>query len=172
MGMDVFGISPTSETGEYFRRNVWGWHPLAEYIVSQGPEEIVSKCECWHSNDGDGLDAENAARLAEWLEASVKDGKAAAYAAIRDAELAAMPNEPCELCGGTGIRTDEVGQQAKMPERKIEDEDHPRNGEVGWCNGCNGNGSIRPWPTHYTLEVEDIVEFAAFLRDSGGFEIC
>jgi hypothetical protein len=28
MGFDVYGKAPTAREGEYFRRNIWGWHPL------------------------------------------------------------------------------------------------------------------------------------------------
>ena len=38
MGMDVYGRKPKNETGEYFRRNVWGWHPLWEYCCEANPE--------------------------------------------------------------------------------------------------------------------------------------
>src|SRR5947209_5860046 len=33
MGMDVFGRKPTSEAGEYFRANVWGWGPIHALMV-------------------------------------------------------------------------------------------------------------------------------------------
>ena len=28
MGMDVSGINPSTEVGEYFRANVWSWRPI------------------------------------------------------------------------------------------------------------------------------------------------
>ena len=34
MTMDVMGKHPTTEAGEYFRRSVWCWHPLAEFCCS------------------------------------------------------------------------------------------------------------------------------------------
>ena len=27
MGMDVYGLEPRKEKGEYFRNNVWWWRP-------------------------------------------------------------------------------------------------------------------------------------------------
>jgi len=50
MGMDVHGRRPRSETGAYFRANVWTWHPLAEYIEDVAPE-LASRCKRWHYND-------------------------------------------------------------------------------------------------------------------------
>jgi len=55
MGMDVYGNAPTQKEGEYFRNNIWWWHPLADYIELVAPDEAAA-CEHWHSNDGDGLD--------------------------------------------------------------------------------------------------------------------
>ena len=58
MGMDVIGVQPKTETGEYFRNNVWYWRPLATFIQDVYPH-IAEKCTYWGSNDGDGLDAED-----------------------------------------------------------------------------------------------------------------
>ena len=74
MGMDVYGNEPRNETGEYFRRNVWGWRPLADYITEMHPEEAKG-CAYWHSNDGDGLDAEGSVVLAEALDDAIVDGR-------------------------------------------------------------------------------------------------
>lgn len=46
MGMDVFGQSPISERGEYFRNSVWWWHPLWEYCERLAPDLIP------HDNPG------------------------------------------------------------------------------------------------------------------------
>lgn len=170
MGMDVYGRKPKSETGSYFRRAVWGWHPLAEY-VREVAEDLAAGCKHWHSNDGDGLGARDSAALADVLDGEVASGRTALYVALRDSQLEAMPDEPCRWCNATGIRTDRVGVKMKQPERICDESAGKRAGQVGWCNGCSGRGSIRPHETHYRLNVEDVTEFAAFLRDSGGFKI-
>lgn len=51
------------------------------------------------------------------------------------------------------------------------EKDHPRAGQTGWCNACNGVGSKRAWDSNYPFSVDNVREFAAFLIDSGGFEI-
>ena len=33
MGMDVFGLEPRKEKGEYFRNNVWWWRPLWDFVA-------------------------------------------------------------------------------------------------------------------------------------------
>lgn len=150
MGMDVFGSQPISAPGEYFRRNVWGWRPLAELVTTLCPKESAA-CEYWYSNGGDGLDAVGARALADALQDKVNHGVVSTYIKNRNAELEAMPNESCWLCEGTGK--------------------HPRAGQVGWCNGCDGTGFVRPFETEYEVEEDDVREFIAFLRDSGGFAI-
>jgi hypothetical protein len=67
MGFDVYGKAPTAREGEYFRRNVWGWPPLAYLVTTLCPDEAAA-CQRWYSNDGDGLDAAGAAALAAKLE--------------------------------------------------------------------------------------------------------
>ena len=178
MGMDVYGNRPTTETGEYFRRNVWGWRPLSIYVEEMHPE-LYSACEHWHTNDGDGLDAETARELAAALRADVANGQAKSYVEIRDRGLKSLPNEECFLCAGTGVRRDAVGYQAGQPERVIPKDakgendvgPHPRAGEKGWCNGCEGRGFSRPAEVRYGLEENDLLEFAAFCEASGGFKI-
>lgn len=171
MGMDVYGKNPKSETGQYFRRNVWGWRPLWDYVSNQHPE-IAELVQYGYSNDGDGLGARNAKRLAKLLMDDFTSGKVAEYVVERNRELAELPFEDCELCHSTGVRTDAVGVQSGQPTKELTPEIAIIVGrEVGWCNGCNGVGKRENWATNYYLEPDDVKEFAEFLVDSGGFEI-
>lgn len=169
MGMDVYGKNPSSETGRYFRNNVWWWRPLWNYCCTVSPEARGVKYG--HSNDGDGLDADGATMLAATLQAELDSGRTAEYERAYNARMKSMPDEPCRYCGGTGVRTDEVGVNHGMPERTIDEPGHPRHGQKGWCNGCDGKGTVRPFDTGYPFSEQNVREFAAFLRDSGGFEI-
>ena len=87
MGMDVFGNNPTSEEGEYFRRSVWSWRPLAELVTELCPEETAA-CEAWQSNDGDGLDEAGAKKLAARLCDLLASGTVKAYCENLPADLA------------------------------------------------------------------------------------
>lgn len=171
MGMDVYGKAPASETGEYFRNNVWWWRPLANYILETAPEALTEKRPHWHTNDGAGLDAADSRALADLLQAEIDSGRCASYAAIRDAEQKALPREKCTICDGTGIRMDEIGMKMRQPAKVIDAPGHPRHGETGWCNGCDGHGWRENSDAMYPFSVENVQEFVNFLRDSGGFEI-
>ena len=168
MGMDVYGKNPTSDEGGYFRNNVWWWRPLADYLLQTYPD-LTGECTYWHTNDGDGLSAESATALADALQRDLDNGNvaayAAAYAAAYEDRIAALPLIECTLCAGTGLRTDAIGRQYGY------DVPHDPITGRGGCNGCQGDGKVQSWEAHYPFSVENVVEFAAFARASGGFEI-
>lgn len=171
MGMDVHGQFPTTKQGEYFRNNCWWWRPLANYACEIAPE-ITANCEYWQSNDGDGLGPQQSIDLADALQAEIDAGRCAEYAERHTAQLAAVPDERCDLCRGTGIRNDGVGVANGFPTRPVPvDAGHARAGAVGYCNACNGKGSKRPFSTEYPFSVENVQDFIEFLRGCGGFEI-
>lgn len=152
MGMDVYGKAPTNEAGKYFRNNCWWWRPLWRYCCELAPGIISDELEkSGQYNDGAGLDAEGSKRLAGVLRDEVSAGRTKRYADRHKAEQDALPDEICDLCGGTGTRTD----------MKVE------NG----CNKCLGKGKVRPYDTWYPFSVENVEEFATFLEGCGGFEI-
>ena len=167
MGMDVHG----KNNGAYFRRSVWGWHPLADLVCRLAPD-LTSACKRWHTNDGDGLEEPLSLALAARLRAALKDGTVTALVAHRNTKLAAIPDEICAICSGTGVRSDDIGRQHNQHLRIIDQADHPRHGETGWCNGCEGRGKKRPFATWYRVSVDDVREFADFLERCGGFSIC
>lgn len=155
MGMDVYGKAHTAPDGEYFRNNIWWWRPLADYCMDVAPN-ITNGCKYWHSNDGDGLDADAAIALADALDAEIDSGRTLAFASKRLAENKALPDESCTICDGTGMRL------------------HPPNAGAGDqpCNGCKATGRVRPSETMYSFSVKNVAEFSAFLRSCGGFRIC
>lgn len=160
MGMDVYGKKPTTEEGKYFRNNVWWWHPLANYIIAAAPE-IAERCKLWHTNDGDGLDAADAVRLADVLQREIDAGRTLAYARRYTSDLERMPNEKCGICSGTGTR---------LPVPQVGAGDPTTTGIK--CNSCDGTGYVRSLATNYPFAVDNVREFITFLRGCGGFRIC
>ena len=120
-----------------------------------------------HMNDGDGLDADGALELANLLEEAVDSGRAKEYEDNFNEAMRSIPDEPCPYCESTGIRKD------MFPDKELSVEVAKRLGRTqGWCNGCDGEGSRRPFCTSYRFSVENVVEFIGFLKHSGGFSIC
>ena len=172
MGMDVYGKNPTNEVGQYFRRNVWGWHPLWEYVENVHPD-IAQLVEHAHTNDGDGLGARKSKLLAKYLKEDYESGKVEVYVRARNQQISEMEMPDCRICEGTGIRSDHLGVENGQPEKELDADIAIITGRTkGWCNGCNGIGKTEPWEANYYLEPEDIKEFAEFLENCGGFEIC
>lgn len=151
MGMDLYGEKPMNSQGEYFRNNVWWWRPLWQYVCGL---EILTDEEmtAGEFNDGKRIGKRKAIKIADTLEALVKEGKTKQYETARATMLKLLPDEPCEICNGTGKRDDEYVK--------------------GKCNGCDGKGKRRPFSTNYGFNVDNVKEFIKFCRNSGGFRIC
>ena len=172
MGMDVYGKNATSKKGEYFRNNVWWWHPLWDYCLELHGD-ICDNVEHGHSNDGDGLDAYEASLLSDRLLSDIATGVTADYEMKYRNAIADLPRKDCDFCDATGIRTDNVGVENGMPERELSPEVAIIVGRThGYCNSCNGEGKVLPWKANYPFSVDNVREFAEFLADCGGFEIC
>jgi hypothetical protein len=161
MGMDVIGTKPTGKAGEYFRRNIWHWHPLADYIITVAPDSAAS-CKHWHFNDGDGLNAKQSAELAEVLHREIASGRAAKYIHRRNSILANMPDEECPICKETNNHPSGSGGEVIVARELA---------RLSGCSHCSSTGRARPWATLYGLNLRDIEEFAGFLEGCGGFEI-
>lgn len=154
MGIDVYGLKPTSEGGEYFRSDFKGWQPLATYVQEVAPD-ITKHCRYWQSNDGDGLGPEDANQLADQLQKELDSGRTFSYERRFASRFEAMPNVSCWLCDGTG-----TGKS------------FPRNPKTDGikCNICEGSGFTRPDDPAYRFCVR-VADFTAFLRECGGFKI-
>jgi hypothetical protein len=85
------------------------------------------------------------------------------------------------LCNATGIRTDKIGIAQGMPSMEIrralealdvsEKEIKALGRTQGWCNGCDGVGTVVHNKAHYPFSVDNVREFAEFLEDCEGFAI-
>lgn len=171
MGMDVYGKNPASDCGEYFRNNVWWWHPLWDYCLEMHAD-ICGSVECGHSNDGDGLDTDDARELGLRLLNDIDLGEVEEYETAFNLEKSELPVSECGFCSGSGIRTDEVGVEHGMPTKELGDAEKILFGRsLGWCNACGGSGKQEHFGCSYYFSVDNVKKFAEFLVDSGGFEI-
>lgn len=170
MGMDVVGRKPANERGEYFRNNVWWWRPLWDYCVTVAPDLCADVNG--HFNDGDGLNEDGATQLADILLREIELGLTKAHETEYRDYIANLPRKSCAWCNGTGIRTDEVGVDLGFPTRELDEATAAVVGRThGFCNGCHGEGTTESFEADYPFSVENVKEFALFLRSSGGFQI-
>lgn len=171
MGMDVIGKHPVSERGEYFRNNVWWWRPLWNYCEDIG-RDIIPEDNLGHTNDGWGLCSEDSIELARLLQEEIDSGRCLIFEKGYEQDRKHTPRQECSWCNGTGVRTDKVGVECGMTNKPIEDPNHPRYGQKGTCNGCNGEGKVVPYSAQYPFSTENVQNFVHFLENCGGFDIC
>ena len=145
MGYDIYGTNPTSPEGDYFRRSIWSWSPIPSFCIDTAPE-LCEPCDYWFSNDGTGLDSDQAIALADHIDTCLADGTADAYIADR-------------------IKEDEdIPTQVKCERHTLID--------IKDCNSCKGTGLRDNWlKGRGILDRKDLVEWSTFIRASGGFEI-
>jgi len=85
------------------------------------------------------------------LKTEISSGRMQEYADERIKEIKEMPEVACDLCMGSGFRDDAFMK--------------------GECNKCKGKGRIGPMEYSYPFSVQNVIDFAAFCIESGGFEI-
>lgn len=182
MGMDVYGLKPKTEKGAYFRNNVWYWHPLWDYCCELSPE-LTSKVESGHDNSGDGLNAVDSRKLGFAVRDSIEDGSAEIYITEYYCEINALLDSPCYCTrnpldlndspkGITLLLQDLLGSLNTTSTKVMEIPDIEKKDPNPECNTCKGTGSQPNWNRSYHLNLENIQNFAEFLIDCGGFQIC
>lgn len=162
MGMDVYGKAPSAPEGEYFRNNIWWWRPLWEYVENTVPD-IALRVESPYTNDGYGLDEEDAIELSNRLIEEISSGNTKAYELTYNKEKDELPDEICSFCEGNKKVLVKPEWSDYVP--GVDTYRDP-------CNKCGGKGTTRPFSAHYPFSEENVKEFATFLRACGGFEIC
>lgn len=175
MGMDVYGKEPKNEKGEYFRNNLWWWRPLWDLCCVVGMSEGLMTEEVadgGHFNDGAGLDDENSVKLAEAIQEMIDSGAIKAAEEKFNDMRATTKLQDCDICGATGIRTDELGMEQGFHDKALDPEIAKQVGrDFGYCNACKGLGKREPIASWYGFSEENVRNFVEFLRNCGGFEV-
>jgi hypothetical protein len=70
----------TSQSGTYFRNNVWWWRPLADYVLRFTKVIPENEHEHWGYNDCYEVSQENAEMISQQLDHLIKSGHCKAYA--------------------------------------------------------------------------------------------
>lgn len=89
MGMDVFGKTPTSKEGAYFRASVWEWLPLYERMAALSGGSLDSQTlDGMRHNSGFGPDDPVVCRdMADRLDAWLKDYPGDYYSVDSDMQV-------------------------------------------------------------------------------------
>lgn len=156
MGMDVYGLKPKNSDGEYFRANVWYWHPLWGCLEHLYPN-LTSKVEHAHENSGDGLNAKDSLTLSKLLKKDLDNNVIEQYITEYYSYINNLEKKDCTYCEGTGIRI--WHQELADPISKT-------------CNVCNGTLQVAPSQSWYHMDLNLMKQFQVFLENCGGFQIC
>ena len=142
MGMDVYGLAPRSEVGEYFRNNIWGWPPLWGYVIEVTGELLTAEQkERGYNNSGVEVNNEQAVAIADELERRIASGEVSRRAAAGEQDASTLGPEPPM---GAWIR--ETAERLGV--------------------------GVSVWPQpRMVFEVANVQNFAAFARDCGGFSV-
>lgn len=125
--------------------------------------DVVDPSEGSALATGDGLNAKDAQRLSTALDRARGRGASRSTCGQLHNAAGAVDRQPCPLCGGTGLRRDEVGVRYGYDRRDTSG--------AGGCNGCQGLGTTLPFHAQVCFSREHVEEFAGFLHESGGFQI-
>ncbi len=81
-------------------------------------------------------------------------------------------DESCELCGGMGTRTDQLGRDSGHHTREpnVDDGVCVRCGQAGcgcrgYCNACGGAGHKQKWPTQWAQHAGDVAPKRVLAND-------
>ena len=197
MGMDVYGLKPKSKVGEYFRNNVWWWHPLWDYCCFVD-NSLIEKVPNAHCNDGDGLNAIDSRKLGFLIKDTVENGSAENYIPSYNEYLESLPEESCHCIKSTSNVSTSLesllnsilqNQQLFSSTYSSLEESYDPTGPIPFpqnstsseqsnaqpkpdCNRCSGSGKVENFTKNYHINLENIQSFAKFLVDCGGFQIC
>jgi hypothetical protein len=156
MGFDIRGHAPTSADGEYLRCSVWQWPALVSLIRDLCPEESHD-CSGWLANEGRGLNAVDATRLAKRLLSLEAEGLIEAYCRDQKAKADTALDLLSERHPELNVRVLEEGVTI-----------HP--GE-DFDRKTAGFRAVLEETWRALVTPVDVAEFACFAAASGGFSI-
>jgi hypothetical protein len=155
----------TSQSGTYFRNNVWWWRPLADYVLRFTKVIPENEHEHWGYNDCYEVSQENAEMIGQQLDHLIKSGHCKAYADKFEKQRLKIEKQNDKIekqldkfcksvekkLGKTNLAPNEFPDQYKRKWDQLYDK-----------KNFNGN---------YPFSVDNVKGFSEFCKNSGGFTI-
>lgn len=179
MGITLMGLRPSNDKGEELSFGWGSWVSMIRYCERVAPH-TMGHCTHWGTNDGDGLNVRHSRRLANLITMRIDNGTAKTYTKELRKILDGLESVECMFCEGTGTRTRPIPNRPNglewshkklCPTVDDDGKPHPRAGQPGWCNGCNGIGHHPDDRTYNWFDLEILTGFRDFLKNCGGFQI-
>ena len=155
----------TSQSGTYFRNNVWWWRPLADYVLKFTKVIPEDQQEAWSYNDCTEISQQDAEMISQQLDYLIKSGHAKRYEAQWEARRKTLEvhNDKVEK------ELEEHCQEVKKRLRNdnLVPKDFPKKDHDKWEKIYKK----RNFDASYPFSVDNVKEFSEFCKNSGGFTI-
>ena len=154
----------SSQSGTYFRNNVWCWRPLAHYVLEETKVIPEDRKESWGYNDCSEVSKEEAEMIAKQLRYLIKTGHTKRYSANWEARRKTLEvhNDKVEK------ELEEHCQEVyKKLGKTVAPKDFPKKDHDKWERIYKKRNSDASYP----FSIENVLEFAEFCENSGGFSI-
>jgi len=155
----------TSQSGTYFRNNVWWWRPLADYVLRFTKVIPENEKEHWGYNDCYEVSQEYAEMISQQLDHLIKSGHCKAYADKFEENRKLIEKQNDVIEKELELFTKKV--QKKMRDDSLVPRDFPKEDYKKWNKILNKRNSSGNYP----FSVENVKEFSEFSKNSGGFSI-
>ena len=156
----------TSQSGTYFRNNVWWWRRLADFVCEQTGVIAETDKEHWQSNSGHEVSEEEAKQIALQLKALIKDGTVSKVITEveKEMEVAEKNNKFVDRCHEM-LRAKVEKDTGKT---NLAPADYPKDDHDTW----DWIQSKYSYGSSYPFTMENVQEFIEFCEQSNGFRIC
>ena len=154
----------TSQSGTYFRNNVWWWRPLAHYVLEETLIIPEDRKESWGYNDCSEVSQKEAEMIARQLRYLIKSGHTKRYEANWEARRKTLEvyNDKVEK------ELEEHCQEVyKKLGKTVAPKDFPKKDHDKWEKIYRKRNSDASYP----FSIENVEEFAEFCENCGGFTI-
>lgn len=154
-----------SQSGTYFRNNVWWWRPLADYVIRFTKVVSDKDAESWHFNDNHKVNDQDAKMIAQQLEHLISTGHTKKYA--EEFELLRKKAEKKNEVVEKELQAFSESVKKKYNQPGWAPIDFPKKEKQQWDRILQKRNSMGNYP----FNLENVKEFANFCKYSGGFTI-
>ena len=155
----------TSQSGTYFRNNVWWWRPLAHYVLTHTKVIDEDKKKSWSYNDHCIVEDEEAIQIAKQLRYLIDKGHTKRFSAEWEARRKTLELHNDKIEKELDNHVKDV--QRKMNDSNLAPKDFPKEDYDKWEKIYRRRNS----DANYPFSIKNVEEFAEFCENSGGFSI-
>lgn len=155
----------TSQSGTYFRNNVWWWRPLAHYVLEYTKVISEDRKEVWSYNDNSEVSQKEAEMIARQLRYLIDSGHTKKFSRDWEARRKKLEKHNDKVEKELEKHTKQV--RNKMRNSNLAPKDFPEADKKIWDKIYHKRNSDASYP----FSIQNVEEFAEFCENSGGFSI-